>query len=163
MSKSSNKSPQTSGSDSDSRTISNDDNEQSWDSLVTDFFTKWNPRELSKRWKSRFNELTELCKGFFEFLFDGTQPEQESIYWTNKAMKKMILAFPEWSPWIPGDQCGLHRKFKDTVGAIHHMMKCIEELKSDPEKLKEIDERINLNSKDYSDLDHMLAYGMFCQ
>ena len=91
MSKSSNKSPQTSGSDSDSRTISNDDDERSWDSMVTEFFTKWNPKELSKRWKSRFDELTDLCKGFFNFLFDGTKEDEESIYFTNKAMKKMKM------------------------------------------------------------------------
>lgn len=160
MSKSSNKSPQTSGSESDTRTISNDDDDQSWDLMVTEFFTKWNPKELSKRWKSRFDELTDLCKGFFNFLFDGTREEEESIYFTNKAMKKMILAYPEWSPWIPGDQCGLHRKFKDTVGAIYHVIHTIEKLKLDQGKLEEFNERVDSISKDYSDLNHMLSYGM---
>lgn len=161
-----NKTPSTSStspSDTESRTNSEDENPQTLDSLVTEFFTKWNCHHLSRVWRRRYDELTSVCKGFFNFLFDGTQPNQPSIYFTNDAMKNMIMAFALWSPWIPGDQCGLHRKFKDTVGALCHIITTIEELKCDKSKLKEFNSKIDSISEVYCDLDDLLLYGMFLQ
>ena len=158
---STNSSSNSSAGDSDDRTISDDDNVQHLDSLVTEFFTKWNPNHLSNVWSKRYNELTELAKGFFSFLFDGTEEDEPSIYFTNAAMKKMIMAFNDWSPWIPGNQCGLHRKFKDTVGALHHIVTTIESLRKNKTKLKKFNKKVDSISKDYSDLEHMLSFGMF--
>ena len=160
-SKSTNSSSNSSADDSDDRTISDDDNAQILDSLVTEFFEKWNPDHLSSVWSRRYNELTELAKGFFNFLFDGTEKDEPSIYFTNAAMKKMIMAFKEWSAWIPGDQCGLHRKFKDTVGALYHMITTIESLKKNKTKLRKFNKKVDSISKEYYDLEHMLSFGMF--
>ena len=163
MSQSSNSSSDSSAADSDNRTVTDDENGQSLDSLVTEFFTKWNPDHLSNVWSRRFNELTDLAKGFFNFLFDGTEKEEPSIYFTNAAMKRMIMAFHKWSPWVPGDQCALHRKFKDTVGALCHMITTIEKLKKNKTKLRKFNKKVDEMSEEYSDLEHLLSFGMFVQ
>ena len=162
-SKSSSDSSSDSCDDSDSRTSTDDDNTQTLDSLVTEFFTKWNPDHLSNVWSRRYNELSELAKGFFNFLFDGTEKDEPSIYFTNDAMKKMIMAYNKWSPWVPGDQCPLHRKFKDTVGALCHIITTIENLKKNKSKLRKFNKKVDEMCEEYSDLEHLLSYGMFVQ
>ena len=147
-------------SGSQSSSDSSSESEVNLDEMVTEFFTKWNPKKLTSTFKKRYAELTELAKGFFNILFDGTPYDEESIYFKNESMKNMILAYPVWSLWIPGDQCGLHRKFKDTVGVLHHMISTIDELKSDPRRLKEFNDKVDELSTDYTDLEHMLAFGM---
>ena len=147
-------------SGSQSSSSSSSSSEANLDEIVTEFFTKWNPKKLTPKFKKRYDELTELAKGFFQILFDGTPYEEESIYFKNESMKNMILAYPVWSPWIPGDGCGLHRKFKDTVGVLYHIISTIDELKADAPRLKEFNEKVDELSTDYQDLDHMLTYSV---
>ena len=122
--------------------------------------TKWSPKSLVTNFKDKYNLLSEISMDILAIIFDGMRErEKKSIWLRNDAFKVLLRAWPEWSKWIPIDNCGLHKKFKMNTGVLYFLVKGIESVQSNPKKLKKLNKKINENTE-YETLDHMLDYGM---
>ena len=122
--------------------------------------TKWSPKSLVTNFKGKYELLSEISKDILSLIFDGMhQREEKSLWFTNKAFKVLLSAWPKWSKWIPIDNCGLHKKFKMNTGVLYFLVKGIEKIKSNPKNLKKLNKRINANTE-YGTLFDMLDFGM---
>lgn len=130
------------------------------DNLTTAVFSKWSSDILLRTFKTRYEELTRLSIDFFNICFRGIKPNQMSIYLSNEQMKQSLLGYDNWSQFIPTGNVGLHHKFKTNAGVLSHILKQINLYKSNREVKMRLDEQI-VSTTEYSDLEHMLEYGMF--
>ena len=122
--------------------------------------TKWTPKSLVKNFKDKYDLLSEISTDILSIIFDGMKEgEEKSIWLRNDAFKALLRAWPKWSKWIPIDNCGLHKKFKMNTGVLYFLLKGIESIQSNPQKLKELNERIN-EKTEYERLEDMLDFGM---
>ena len=122
--------------------------------------TKWSAQSLVTNFKGKYELLSEISKDILSIIFDGLrQREEKSIWLKNEAFKALLRAWPTWSKWIPIDNCGLHKKFKMNTGVLYFLLKGIENLQTNPKKLRKLNERINQNTE-YGTLYAMLDHGM---
>ena len=80
---------------------------------------------------------------FYPLFLMKSREEEKSLWLRNEAFKVLMRAWPKWSKWIPIDNCGLHKKFKMNTGVLYFLVKGIENLQSNPKKLKKLNKKIN--------------------
>ena len=151
----------SSDSDSSSDSQSTQSEDTQLDDLATTICTKWSPEKLITDFEEKYELLTEISTDILNVMFNAMQKENDrSIYLTNDAFKELLRAWPNWSAWIPTDNCGLHKKFKMNTGVLHYLLISIESIQSNEQELSDLNARID-DDTDYEDLEDMLDYGMF--
>ena len=140
--------------------MSESEEEAALDEIATTLFTNWSSTNIIREFKERHDNLTKLSKDFIKICFEGLVVDKKSIYLKNEKMKEMLLGFDLWSPFIPTGTVGLHHKFKTNAGVLSHMIKQINLFESNEEKMEELNGKIN-SQTEYTDLEHLLDYGMY--
>ena len=124
------------------------------------FFNHWSSDKILNVFKNGHEQLTQLSLNFFRICFKGIVPDKLSIYLSNNEMKETLAGYDDWSPFIPTERVGLHKKFKTNAGLLSHLYLSIEEYKEDESLMTDLTELID-NTTEYSNLEHMLDYGTY--
>ena len=127
---------------------------------ATDFFSDWSSSKILRIFKRGYDQLTRLSIDFLKICFKSIKAEELSIYLSNVKMQETLAGYDDWAPFIPTDTVGLHKKFKTNAGLLSHMYLSIEEYRSDDKLMDDLNDLI-YDTTEYTDLDHMLDYGMY--
>ena len=127
---------------------------------ATVIFNEWTPAFLLDSVKTPHIKLKRISADFLRICFEGMKVNQKSVYLTNQPMIQTLLAYDEWSIFVPTGEVGTHKKFKINAGILSHILKRIQLYEENPQKLNALNMKIKQTTKD-KNLDELLQRGMF--